>query len=1318
MAALASVVNEGQVAGRKLKQSIYHTLSRVLWGAIVILIVLLAVYVSVGRMLSSLTGSFQAEILQGLNQRVPFTIDADRVSSQWHSFTPVLVLEGLRLTMPGESGRTMELAEGRIALDVAGSLLAGSLQMTLLNLSGLQLAGELDTDGRLHIRGFDAGDSPLGDSLEGFLLTLEQLALDDVHLELLLPGGEERRFDLNLALSREGSRRHLEGQLLSSRGMEIFFLGEGIGNPFAPEAFTGRLYLDVATAELGAVNDLLPDSLRGLRVDGGLGLELWSNWDLGKSSTSLRIRMDAAQLSARDGSWKVSLDRVGFAASLADQNGGWGLSIADLELARGGAHLQVPRLQLNIRGETLNLGAQGLALAPLSTLLADTESLPAAAAELLRTLSPRGTLSSLQASISDTGELQSGWQLQARFDELAVDAWHGAPGITGARGYVELSPGSGFVVLDSSQFDMDFPTVYEKPLHYDSFRGTIYIDWDEEAVKLSSGLVQALGDEGTVPVLFGLNIPLLPTDTGLEMDLLVGLQSTAPRQRGKYIPFILDEGLRSWLAGSIGDGLIEQGAFLWRGSLTAGASELRTVQLFFNIQDTALSYHPDWPPLSNVDGTVLINDSKVSVWAATANLLESDVKDLSVEVWSDHAAQLWLALDGRLAGPAADGLAVVNDSPLQPLVGEAFSDWQLSGQIDTDLQLQLNLTDASLAPRVGVSVKFNEVDLDILPGRLPLRGISGVLDYDTATGFSSRELAGQLWGRPLQAVVSQRPAQAETGRTAVSVALSTSVDVDDVQRWLAPDMPHFARGETAVTAHIVTGAGEPPTMSIDSKLLGVALELPQPFDKPAGVAEPLHLDLSLGGESLGVSVALDSGFTAQLDVRGGHLHSAALSLGGERPAPEPGVVRIGGRVAHADSFEWEQFLMADAPADQEVVAAVEQVSVEPAGSPPPLAIDIEKLRVDRLLAEGQDLGPVLFSLADEGGQWRLDVETDWLQGELLYVSDGESRLDLRYLDLAGPAISESYPGSSREARIIKVPDMAVTIADLRQADASLGELAFDLRSEGDDLQALNITGNIASMELQAAEPGRLVWRQGPDSQTSVEARLVFKDLGNTLQALGYQKIIETDSGTFDLALEWAGGPRDFSLQHGQGSLRVAIGKGHFSEVSGGAAGALRVVSILNLAEIVQRLSLTHMFEEGIPFDDVDGEVLLQGGRIEVPRMDVQGGASSFQFSGVSVVESRALDGELVVTLPVANNLPWVAALAAGLPVAAGVFVLSKVFETPLNRLTSAVYTATGTWDDPTVEFDRVFDDTPGEVAQPEVPPASRGSQPPPQSESP
>jgi hypothetical protein len=51
------------------------------------------------------------------------------------------------------------------------------------------------------------------------------------------------------------------------------------------------------------------------------------------------------------------------------------------------------------------------------------------------------------------------------------------------------------------------------------------------------------------------------------------------------------------------------------------------------------------------------------------------------------------------------------------------------------------------------------------------------------------------------------------------------------------------------------------------------------------------------------------------------------------------------------------------------------------------------------------------------------------------------------------------------------------------------------------------------------------------------------------------------------------------------------------------------------------------------------------------------------------------------------------ALTAGLPVAAGIFVVSKVFQKQVNRFTSGVYRVSGPWDDPEVNFVRIFDDS-------------------------
>jgi uncharacterized protein YhdP len=100
---------------------------------------------------------------------------------------------------------------------------------------------------------------------------------------------------------------------------------------------------------------------------------------------------------------------------------------------------------------------------------------------------------------------------------------------------------------------------------------------------------------------------------------------------------------------------------------------------------------------------------------------------------------------------------------------------------------------------------------------------------------------------------------------------------------------------------------------------------------------------------------------------------------------------------------------------------------------------------------------------------------------------------------------------------------------------------------------------------------------------------------------------------------------------------------------------------------------------------------LHAGTVEISDLHIDGAASAFEFSGLSDLRDNRIDGELLVTLPVANNLPWVAALAGGLPVAAGVFVVSKVFEKQVNRMSSAVYRVSGNVEAPEVEFRRLFD---------------------------
>ena len=104
----------------------------------------------------------------------------------------------------------------------------------------------------------------------------------------------------------------------------------------------------------------------------------------------------------------------------------------------------------------------------------------------------------------------------------------------------------------------------------------------------------------------------------------------------------------------------------------------------------------------------------------------------------DETHGMVLAIDGRLEGSAADGLRVVNNSPITDIVGSVFSEWEAAGQLQTDLQLQLILGDATQPPDINVKTAWRGVDLQVHPGNLLISSINGEFSYNSELGLARK----------------------------------------------------------------------------------------------------------------------------------------------------------------------------------------------------------------------------------------------------------------------------------------------------------------------------------------------------------------------------------------------------------------------------------------------------------------------------------------------------------------------------------------------------------------------------------------------------
>ena len=217
------------------------------------------------------------------------------------------------------------------------------------------------------------------------------------------------------------------------------------------------------------------------------------------------------------------------------------------------------------------------------------------------------------------------------------------------------------------------------------------------------------------------------------------------------------------------------------------------------------------------------------------------------------------------------------------------------------------------------------------------------------------------------------------------------------------------------------------------------------------------------------------------------------------------------------------------------------------------------------------------------------------------------------------------------------------------------------------------------------------WVRGEGSKTRASLDLTLPSASEALTLLDAKSVVDFLSGRVVGDIEWPGGPTDFQGKQVTGDLELQLKSGSFLPVSSQATDPLRFIGVFNLAGLVQRANVNHLFDPGLTFDRASGDFSLGGGDVIINEFAIRNGGGRLTLGGLYSMDPEIIDAELVVTLPLVDNIPWVAALAGGLPIAAGAYLVSKVFEDQMKSLSSGVYSVSGPVSSPEVNFVRVFD---------------------------
>jgi uncharacterized protein (TIGR02099 family) len=1299
----------------------FHFVGRWTWYAAAAFVILLATYVSVGRYYISFLGDYEQYFEEWVKANHDISLKLKGLEGDWIRLSPIMRVDSLELFSVDEEVEPVAVIHDLdITIDVLASLYSRRLQFQKIALSHISLTLEEYEEKRWRMHGIPvAEEQPETDVFLNMLLDLRRVNLDGAQTRLLpykKPAIEINM--LGIQFGNDDGFRRFKGKLYSDEKRPFAnFIVEAEGDPRFMDQFTGKAWLDFNEMKLGKlalVANLFGVDITGQNITG----QVWGEWQSGGLARfEGRVDLPLLDLEKLTGKEIKPLKQLHADFFLSGGvNGRWDLNFKKLNYEWYEHVWLLENLRFQQRGPEpglLNLSIESLNLDSVSEFLIASKLLPERGHDVVKTMHPHGELKNLHIDLPLTEEQKDQFKLAAELEDVSVKPWSGAPGGESITGAIAITRAGGHVRLDTGNFSMSFPRIYHHALDYDQANGDVFWKVNESGLQVSSDNIRLVDGETVANGAFLLDRPNSDQHRDPSIFLDIGLMNAPAEQKNKYLPYFLDKALLQWLDDAILDGQINEAGFAYRGLLKSdpGQGGARSVQLYFDVADVELKYQQDWPALNNVNGLVAIDDGRTVVTADSGAVFDSQLRDTRVEVYEKGGSKKrYLAIDAGIDGPLRDALSILRESPLRNQVGPVLDDWQAEGRMTAMLDLDIPLKGLTReeAGDINVDVVLEGNSLAIPEQKLIFDSLRGTVRYSGERGLFADNLQAQWLGKPVSATIGT---PREYGENFLTVSMSGKVSIEGLSGWVDQPFSSFAEGELEYAAKLqVLGQGK-AHLNVDSNMIGVTFNLPAPFAKPPENEMPLAIDYAIGGEDQVMKIRFPNTANLFLMFREERLAAGFVSLGEQWPKPvltERQLV-ISGYIEQVVVSEWQEVIDRYGAAQGGQAGELE---LDTGG----LVVALLDLDIGSLYAYGKQLNQIEVNLVEGDDYTRLVLRSNDIDGSISMSKEPdiphEAAFNFVHLDPFFNGAEEDQPAAEttpdeeetlEQVDFSELPFIRFNSAAVYVDGEDFGSWSFIMKPDDNSVlvdeliatvRGISISG-VPEEDKEAAGGARLQWQRSEGLETtSFSGQLATSDLKAVWARWGYPESMESKRASLVINSTWGGSPLDIAVDDMVGSMALDVRKGQILNISKSTSGTLRVLGILNFGELIRRVTsgFGYLYKKGMSFDDITGSFDLQKGLIKTREpLRVSSPSSSFRIEGDIDLNDDALDMEMVATLPVGQNLPWIAALAGGLPVAAGAYVANKLFEKEVGKLSSAVYTVRGSLSEPEVKFKRVFD---------------------------
>lgn len=1187
------------------------------WGLIITALTLTA-----ARIFFADISVYKTELEQKILQTAHLSVHIGRLYARLQGFAPSIILKDVEIHELDNSAKmAMQLKEARIGIDLLRLLLtADPLAASWVTLVGAEFDVVRLGDGRITVRGLTSDDSePPTWLLQGATYQILQSRVSWQDLKTAGKPINFRNLDLVLKNHRDVHEIHLLAGLPEEYGRSMRVSAILEGNVFEFGQTQGRIYVEGENLQGPALAAGYQPA--DFRILSGYGdVKFWSQWQNGKPyRIAANIKAEKISIAKADGKTLQFKSFRGGAGWLG-KDGGWRLGMYDVDIAFADRNLRGGELYLRLdksgdwSGLIKQLDLSAITLFAPVFLPGDIEY------GRWLGLNPRGDINDFRFYLKAD---QTRYALRGNFSALGVTGMDSFPGFLGVTGRVSGRDDQGRIEFNTGNAMLDAADLFRNTLAIESLNGGI--DWLQtaESWQFSSRDLE-------------INSPDFDTET--DVDLTVPKDGASPRldlftrfgnfkdisRTPNYLPAkIMSKDAVNWLDNAFIGGRIDRGEMRIKGNLdgfpfTTGQGRFDTI---FAIENGNIKFHPDWPNLHDVQAEVEFLGDSLRVEVDKGSSENAEIKQAVITIPS-FINKEEVDIKAEVQGKIQNALQYLQKTPLHrqvdplPKILESDS----AARIELDLIIPY---DGRSQVRAKVASYFENARLTIKPINLKVNNINGVLNFTEDRVFSER-LGGVTLGFPIQAVMT-----GDGAATYLKIAGTTSMEI--LRRQFAFLGKDIGSGVLAYQAELFmpNAVNQTKTLTINSNLLGVAIDSPDFLAKTAEESQPLSLNFQFENDAM-----------LPLQIQYANRLNAALLIDTDENKLFSGHIVVGG---HAAGLSRQAGLNIEITKPEfKLSQALSALNSGESGWPPLREVSVD---TGQLVWQGQNLGALKCHVQHLNQSWQGSIDNAMAKGHFQipdqYSGNDPIVLDMDYMNLT--AMSSFNFNAAQEAFSV-LPLIDIDSKQLFWRSVNLGKLKLQTErlNNGTHFKKIKISGANKDIDFTA---DWIKQRQG--TSTLLSGALRMEGFGQFLSELGYSDDFKETRAEIEFTGGWNDAPQQFSLDKLNGQLQIKLSDGRISSIEPGLG---RLLGLISMEQWAKRLSLnfTDIYRQGLAFDKITGDFKITNGVADTDNLLIDAVSAKMKIVGSANLVEKTLNHRVAVIPKSSGALPIAGTIVDGI----------------------------------------------------------------------